>query len=561
MSGAEYDFVIVGGGTAGCILAARLSEDPTVDVLLLEAGEASHLSWKVRMPSAYDYLFKNPRFNWCFQGEPEPTLGGRGLYQPRGKVLGGSSSINGLGFIRGHPLDYEGWAASGAEGWSYREVVPYFRRSETWDGGPNAYRGGSGPVQVITPRCEEPLYALFLESGRSAGYPVSEDLNGARPEGFGAFQTNIDRGVRASTAHAYLAPALGRPNLTVETGAKVRRLLLDRNRASGASYVKGGRAHEARATREVILAGGAFASPQLLMLSGIGPADELRALGLEVSVDLPGVGMNLQDHPVAYMRYESSKPLSITRHLRPDRMALAGLKWFAMKSGPAAGNNLETVALVRSDPSLAQPDIEIQHLGIVFDHADGIQKNMHGFTYCIGPIKVDSRGWVKLRSSNPDDPPRILSNFLSAEADWHRMREAIRIGREIAYQSCYDPIRKRELDPGPDVKSNADLDDYLRRGTVNDFHPAGTCRMGTDRGAVVDAALKVHGIESLRVVDASVMPTIVGANTNATTIMIGEKAADMIQGRPPLPAADVPVPDRAGGRLDAVWRASVAPRQ
>jgi choline dehydrogenase len=537
----DFDYVIVGGGTAGCILAARLSEDPAVSVLLLEAG-GSDRSWKVRMPSAYDYLFKNAKFNWCYDGEPEPTLRGRRLYQPRGKVLGGSSSINGLGFIRGHPLDFERWAKEGARGWSYREVLPYFRRLESWDGGANDYRGGDGPVRVLTPECREPLYSVFLEAGRAGGHALSDDLNGALPEGFGAFQTNIDHGVRASTAHAYLHAAAGRPNLAIELGAQVSRVRLRGNRADGISYVQGGAERQMVATREVILAGGTFNSPQLLLLSGIGPADELRRHGIAVAIDLPGVGENLQDHPCVYMKYECTEPLSITRYLRPDRMALAGLQWFALHRGPAAGNNLETMALLRSDPSEPQPDIEIQHLAVIFDHADGIDTKGHGFTYCNGPNRVEGRGWVKLRSADPKDPPRILANFLAADEDWRRMRAAVRIGREVAFQAPYDRYRKRELDPGPDVRSTAEIDDYIRRATVNDFHPVGTCRLGHDRMAVVDPTLKVHGIERLRVVDASVMPTIVGANTNATTIMIGEKAADMIRGLPPLPAATVPLP-------------------
>jgi choline dehydrogenase len=541
MAAADYDYIILGGGTAGCIIAARLTEDPSIRVLVLEAGSAGR-SWKVRMPSGYDYLFKNPRFNWCYEGEPEPHLGGRRMYQPRGKLLGGSSGINGLGFIRGHPLDFERWASQGAQGWSYREVLPYFRRSETWKGGADAYRGGEGPVRVTTGACEAPLYRVFLEAGREAGYPLSPDLNGRLPEGFGAFQTNIDNGIRASTAHAYLKPAAGRANLRVETGALARRIMIEGNRVVGVAYGVSGEAREARAAREVILCGGSFNSPQLLMLSGIGPADELKPLGIKPTVDLPGVGQNLHDHPVAYMKFECPEPISVIRYLRPDRMALAGAQWLLFQSGPAAGNNLETMALVRSDSSVAHPDIEIQHLAVVFDHDEGIDPKMHGFTYCVGPTRVEGTGWVKLRSAKPEDPPRILSNFLSTAHDMTVMRRSVRIGREVAYQKVYDRYRKREIEPGPDVRSDAQIDDYLRRATANDFHPAGTCRMGTDRMAVVDSALKVHGIEGLRVADASVMPSIVSANTNATTIMIGEKAADLIRGRPPLAPADVPLP-------------------
>jgi len=542
MADREYDYVIVGGGTAGCILASRLTEDPAISVLVLEAGPPG-TSWKVRMPSAYDYLFKNPRFNWCYEGEPEPHLNGRRMYQPRGKVLGGSSGINGLGFIRGQPLDFERWANQGATGWSFREVLPYFKRSETWVGGANQYRGGDGPVPVVTGACDAPLYRAFLDAGREAGFPSSEDLNGAIPEGFGAFQTNIDNGVRASTAHAYLRLATGRSNLHIETGAVVHRLRIEGNRATGAAYACAGERREVNANREVILCGGTFNSPQLLMLSGIGPADELSRLGIKLAVDLAGVGQNLQDHPVAYMKFECSEPVSVTRYLRPDRKALAGMQWFLFKKGPAAGNNLETMALLRSDPAAPQPDIEIQNLAIVFDHDKGIDPGLHGFTYCIGPVRVESRGWVKLKSADPADAPRILCNFLSTPHDFQLMRESIRIGRDVARQKSYDPYGRREMAPGPDVKTDVEIDAYIRGATVNDFHPVGTCRMGTDRMAVVDPMLKVHGIEGLRVVDASVMPNIVAANTNATTIMIGEKAADLIRGRPALAPATVPLPE------------------
>jgi choline dehydrogenase len=431
-------------------------------------------------------------------------------------------------------------------------VLPYFRRSETWDGGANSWRGGDGPVRVITPRCEEPLYQVFLEAGHEAGYPLSDDLNGAAPEGFGAFQTNIDRGVRASSAHAYLKDALPRATLDVLTGARVGRVLIEGNNAAGVAYRRADVDKEVLAAREVILAGGAFNSPQLLMLSGLGPADQLRRHAIPIKVDLPGVGENLQDHPCVYMQYACADPLSVTRHLRLDRMVVMGLQWFLFQRGPAAGNNLETMALIRSAAAEPQPDVLIQHLAIVFDHDKGVLRDRHGFTYCIGPNRVESRGWVRLRSADPDAPPHILTNFLATARDFRVMREAVRIGREVAHQRCYDRYRERELSPGPEVRTTAEIDDYLRRATVNDFHPVGTCRMGTDRMAVVDTTLKVHGIGSLRVVDASIMPTIVGANTNATTIMIAEKAADLIRGRLPLPPARVPLPESAARPLPAL---------
>jgi choline dehydrogenase len=536
----EYDYVIAGGGTAGCILAARLSEDPAASVLLIEAGYDGR-SWKVRMPAAYDYVFKNLQYNWCYEGEPEPTLNGRALYQPRGKLLGGSSAINGLGFIRGHPLDFDRWVAQGADGWSYREVLPYFRRSESWQGGSDIYRGGDGPMKIIAGDCEAPLYRAFLEAGTEAGYRQSDDLNGAVPEGFGAFQANVDRGVRASTAHAYLDRARNRPNLSIVTGALAERINVEGNRARGVAYRKNGEVANVSARRDVIIAGGAFNSPQLLMLSGIGPADELRKLGIPAVADLAGVGQNLQDHPCIYMKYECTEPISVARYLQPHRKIAAGMQWLLFHSGPGTSNNLETVALVRSDASLRQPDIEIQHLPMVFDHDYGVDPSRHGFTYCIGPNRVEGTGWVKLRSADPADPPRIMCNFLSTDRDLEAMRAAVRIGRELANQPAYRPYRGREMEPGDNVNSDRALDDYIRLNAANDFHPTGTCKMGKDRMAVVDPALRVHGIEGLRVVDASVMPSIVGANTNATTVMIGEKAADIIRGLPPLPPADLPL--------------------
>jgi choline dehydrogenase len=541
----EYDYIIVGGGSAGCVLAARLSEDPAVSVLLLEAGMARgrwHDSWKIRMPAALDTVWRNAVYNWGYEGEPEPTLNNRRILQPRGKVLGGSSSINGMCFIRGHPLDFERWVTQGAVGWSYREVLPYFKRLETWQGGESAYRGGSGPVRVRAGNNECDLYHAFLEAGRQAGYPSSDDINGAKPEGFAQFQMNVDHGVRASTAHAYVEPARGRANLTVATRAMAHRILFEGNRAAGIQYAQGADRIDAKARREVIVSGGAFNSPHLLMLSGIGPADDLRRLGIAVQADLPGVGSNLHDHPLVYMKFRVTEPISLSRYTRLDRKLGLGARWLLTKTGTGASNNVETCAVLRSDAGVRQPDVEIQYLPVITDHDMGLKAGLHGFTFCIGPNRVEGTGWVKLRSADPKDPPRMLSNFLSTQHDIDVMRRSIQIGREIANQPAYTRFGTTEAEPGPQVRTNAELEAYMRQGVSGDFHVSCTCRMGVDRMAVVDPELRVHGVESLRVVDASIMPSIVSANTNATTIMIGEKAADIIRGRPALPPANLPLP-------------------
>ncbi len=525
-------YIVVGGGSAGMALAARLSQAKK-KTLLIEAGRKKgnlFNFWHVAMPAAYSYAFLNPAINWKYEGEPEPHLKGRRMYQPRGKVLGGSSAINGMGFMRPHPRVFDRWVEAGATGWSFDDVLPFFKRLETWHGAPSNLRGTDGPVHVVKGPMECDYYPAFLEAGQQAGFPLSDDLNGDAPEGFGHFQMTIENGVRASTAHAYQKHVADMAHLTIIDHAHVTRVIVERGTAVGVEFRRKSKLHTARAEGEVILSGGAFNTPQILMLSGIGPEDELTRHGIEVKTALAGVGQNLQDHPILYPKYLSKRKDSPIRYQRLDRKGLVGLRWLLSHSGPGATNYMEVAALLRATEDSPYPDIEFQFCPLVIDHSEGGALTTHGWSNSCGPVAVEGTGWVRLRSDNPLDAPRILCNFLSTEYDTHMMHRAFELNREVMNQPAMRALMADEIEPGFQVKTRAEVQDYIEEHVAGDYHPVGTCKIGAgnDPMAVVDSDLRVYGVDRLRIADASVMPVITNANTNSTSIMIGERAADLI---------------------------------
>ena len=541
MSDEAFDYVIVGAGSAGCVLADRLSQDGRSTVLVLEYG-GSDRSVLIQMPAALSIPMNMKAYNWGYLSEPEPYLNDRRMHCPRGKVLGGSSSINGLVYVRGHPLDFERWEEEGAKGWSYRDVLPYFRRAESFAGGADAWRGDGGPLATAQGRKLNPLYEAFIEAGREAGYAVSSDLNGERQEGFGPLDMTVRDGVRASTANAYLRPSMKRPNLKVVTHALASRVAFDGRRAVGVHYRRDGVKLKAGARREVILCGGPINSPQLLKLSGVGPAAELGAFGIDVVANRPGVGENLQDHLEFTFQVASKQPITLFSHTGFIRRALIGAEWLLRGKGLGASNHFEAGGFIRSRAGVRYPDIQFHFLPMAVAYDGSTLAREHGFQAHVGPMRSKSRGWVRLKSSDPAEPPMIQFNYMSHSEDWTEMRSCVRLTREIFAQAAFDRYRGREIQPGTKCVSDEAIDAFVRERVDSAYHPSCTCKMGSpaDPLAVVDPQTRVIGVEGLRVVDSSIMPSITNGNLNAPTIMIGEKAADMILGRAPLPASNAP---------------------
>lgn len=539
----KFDYVIVGAGSAGCVLANRLSENPEVTVCLVEFG-GSDKNIFIKMPTALSIPMNMDKFNWGYESLPEPALGGRRLDCPRGKVIGGSSSINGMVYVRGHACDFEEWESEGATGWGYADVLPYFKRAESWIGGSDEYRGDDGPLHVNNGNNMQlnALYSAFIKAGEEAGYPVTSDYNGYQQEGFGPMHMTVKNGVRASTAYCYLDPVRYRKNLTILTGELVDKVEFEGKRATGISLVKDGGSQRIEAAREVIVSAGSIGSPTLLQRSGVGPASELAKRNITPIHDLPGVGANLQDHLEVYFQFRCKEPITLNNRLGLLSKGLIGAQWILFKNGLGATNHFESCAFIRSRPGLKWPDIQYHFLPAAMRYDGRTAFDGHGFQVHVGPNKPKSRGHVMISSADPKDKPEILFNYLQAEEDVKDWRQVIRLTREIIHQPAFDRYRGEEIQPGAQIQSDEEIDQWVKDNVESAYHPSCTCKIGSasDPMAVLDESCRVRGLESLRVVDSSIFPTITNGNLNAPTIMVAEKAADMILEKPPLEKSNAP---------------------
>lgn len=541
MKNQSFDYIIVGAGSAGCVLANRLSEDSNTSVLLLETG-GSDKSIFIQMPTALSIPMNTKKYAWQFETQPEPHLNDRRMHCPRGKVLGGSSSINGMVYVRGHAKDFDEWQDHGAQGWDYAHCLPYFKKAETWAFAADEYRGKNGPIGVNNGnQMQNPLYKAFIDAGVQAGYLETQDSNGAQQEGFGPMHMTIKNGVRCSTANAYLRPAMTRKNLTVITHALVHKVILEDKKAVAVRYERQGKIFETRVNKEVILSAGPIGSPHILQLSGVGPKATLEDAGIKVSHDLPGVGQNLQDHLEFYFQFKCKKPISLNGKLDWWSKLLIGTRWILTKKGLGATNHFESCGFIRSKANIEWPDLQYHFLPAAMRYDGKEAFNGHGFQVHIGHNKPKSRGSVKVTSGDAKAPPQIRFNYLEHQEDREGFRACVRLTREIIHQVAFDDYRGEEIQPGIAIQTDEEIDSFVRQNVESAYHPSCSCKMGTDKLSVVDAQTKVHGLSGLRVVDSSIFPSIPNGNLNAPTIMVAERAADIIRGREMLPPSSAPV--------------------